>query len=71
MIEFAVESYKGPEEFGADVKVPAHARPLVVFNGEGFAFDTTLQKAHNLLIGSFWGSLPMDSRFLQRKHQVP
>jgi ribosome production factor 2 len=51
MIEFGVEDYKSPKEFGKDLKIPVHARPLVIFNGEGFGFDRNLMKLHNVMTG--------------------
>lgn len=51
MIEFGVENYKSPIEFGMDLKIPIHSRPLIIFNGEGFGFDNNLIRAHNLFTG--------------------
>ncbi|CAD8105059.1 unnamed protein product [Paramecium sonneborni] len=59
MIELHLKEFKSQEEFAASVEIPMHARPLIIFNGEVFGFNSNHMKLHNLLTDFFYENVPI------------
>lgn len=60
MVELGLLEFKSQQEFTNSLTVPSHSRPLVIFNGDVFGYNSPHMKLHNLFCDFFYENVRTD-----------
>lgn len=59
MLEIGIQNFKSIDDIKSNINIPAHARPVIMFQGDIFEYNPIYSKLKNLLYDLFSENEPI------------